>query len=72
MSGIKVVRPEDRDCKAPSARRILDAFDNIQRHELIGKENADPVVLTTQLSPLQVKILKLLEVPMAAYRSGHS
>ncbi len=64
--------PEDRDCKAPSARRILDAFDNIQRHELIAKENADPVVLTTQLSPLQVKILKLLEVPMTAYRSGHS
>ncbi len=64
--------PEERDCKAPSARRILDAFDNVQRHELLGKGSAEPIVLTTELSPLQRKILKLLEVPMAAYRSGPS
>jgi transposase len=62
--------PEDRDCKAPSARRILDAFENVQRHELAEKGNTGPVVLTTDLSPLQMKILKLLEVPMGAYRSG--
>jgi hypothetical protein len=62
--------PEHRDCKAPSARRVLDLFDNIQRHELVAPGEASPVVLTTKLSPLQERVLKLLEVPMNAYRSA--
>jgi transposase len=64
--------PEDRDCKAPSARRILDVFDNVQRHELVAKGEVSPVVLTTELSPLQKKILNLFEVSTAAYGSDHS
>lgn len=61
--------PEKRACKAPCARRVIDLFENVQRHELVerGRRKA---VLVTDLTPLQRRILRLLKVPMSPYRSN--
>jgi len=58
--------PEGRACKAPSTRRLLDVFDNIQRHELI-QEGAPPTQLMTDLSPMQVQVLQLLDIAPETY-----
>ena len=58
--------PEERDCRAPTAQRILEVFDSIQRHELlqggVTRQRFDP-----GLSPLQRELLRLLGVPPAIY-----
>jgi transposase len=58
--------PEDRACRRPTTRKILDSFDGVQRHELTlpGRE---PEAFVTQLSPLQKQILKLLGIPLKSY-----
>jgi transposase len=58
--------PEGRPCRYPTAPRVFDAFDNVQRHDLAadGQERA---VLVTELSPLQRKVLKLLGHPPEQY-----
>ena len=58
--------PEGRACRAPSTRRLLDVFDNIQRHELVQPEMADKQLMT-ELSPLQKQILRLLSISPADY-----
>jgi transposase len=58
--------PEARDCRRPCARRILDLFENIQRHEL--SEEGEPTgVLLTELSPIQRKVLRLAGIPSQGY-----
>jgi transposase len=49
--------PEGRNCSAPTARRLLDIFEPVQRHCLGGEE---PVECVTQLTPLQRELLRLL------------
>ena len=46
--------PEQRPCSAPSTRRILDIFENIQRHTLTGGSASQ--IFVTQLTPLQRQI----------------
>lgn len=58
--------PEGRACRAPSTRRLYDVFDNIQRHELVQADTAT-TQLVTDLSPLQVQLLKLLDINPASY-----
>jgi transposase len=60
--------PEDRACRRPTTRKIVDLFDGVQRHELVLLHRK-PEVMLTQLSPLQKQILKLLRVSAASY--GH-
>jgi transposase len=58
--------PEGRVCRYPTVRRLIEVFEDVQRHEL--KEKAKPVVrFTTELSPLQRTILRLLDIPQTAY-----
>jgi len=57
---------EERPCRRPTARKLFDLFEPLQRHELIvGQE--PPVRFVTELSPLQQEILALLEIPTASY-----
>jgi hypothetical protein len=65
--------PELRNCPAPSASRVLEIFENVQRHYL---KSADEVVQVfepelTQLQ-LQLQVLELLNVPAGAYGSSCS
>jgi transposase len=56
--------PEGRACRRPTARRVIDLFEEVQRHELTaGKRPA--VVFTTELTRLQRKVLRLLGMPAA-------
>ena len=60
---------EDRACRQPTTRKLLDLFQAVQRHCLtIGGQNAE--VMVTELSPLQKRILRLVGIPAKTY--GHS
>lgn len=62
--------PEDRNCPAPSAERILAVFSNLQRHELVT--NGDTVeVFEPQLTKLQRRVLKLLGLSASIYRDQY-
>ena len=55
--------PEARACRCPTTPRLIEVFENIQRHRLVvGKK--PPVEMTTRLSRLQRRILKLLGMRM--------
>jgi transposase len=55
--------PEGRACRCPTTPRLIEVFENIQRHRLVvGKK--PPVDMTTRLSRLQRRILKLLGMRM--------
>ncbi len=59
--------PEDRKCKAPTTRRIIDLFENIQLHELRTPGRDSPISFPTELSALQRDVLRLLRVPETDY-----
>ena len=58
--------PEDRECKAPTANRILEVFESIQRHDLMAGDTVYKCFEPT-LTPLQEDLLRLLEVPRGCY-----
>jgi len=51
--------PEGRACRRPTARRVIDLFEDVQRHTLVPVEGA-AVEFTTELTRLQRRILRLL------------
>jgi transposase len=57
--------PENRACKAPSTRRLLDIFEPIQRHTLTAGDHTERFV--SELSKLQRTILKLLGMSADGY-----
>lgn len=62
------IYPEDRNCASPSAERILDIFNTVQRHELI----ANAAVVQTfepELTGTQRRVLKLLGLSPSIYRA---
>jgi transposase len=64
--GIEVLPlyPEGRACRRPTARKVIDLFEDVQRHQLpAGRRPA--VVFTTKLSRLQRRILRLLNMRRA-------
>jgi transposase len=56
--------PEGRACCRPTARRVIDLFEDVQRHELTT-EGRTAVLFMTDLTGLQRKILRLLGMPKA-------
>jgi transposase len=60
--------PEGRACRAPSTRRIIDLFENIQRHELVQKGTSSKILIT-ELTPMQKKVLRLLGMTTRDYRA---
>jgi len=56
--------PESRPCRRPTARKLIDLFEDIQRHTLTSPVDP-PVVFTTELTRLQRKVLRLLGMPDA-------
>ena len=58
--------PEGRDCAHPTARRLIDIFDSVQRHE-IHQPGQKPTVTVTELTPLQRRLLRLLRIPASDY-----
>jgi transposase len=60
--------PEGRPCRHPTTRRLIDVFQDIQRHMLLAARRR-PRTFVSNLSPLQRRILKLLAIPRTTY--GH-
>ena len=58
--------PEGRPCRRPTARRIFELFDSVQRHTLEA-EGQPPLHFVTALTPLQRRILRLLDINPANY-----
>jgi transposase len=56
--------PEGRACRQPTARRVIELFEEVQRHELWAGGHR-PVVFTTELTRLQRRVLRLLGMPEA-------
>ena len=56
--------PEARACRRPTARRVIDLFEDVQRHELVS-EGRIASIFMTDLTRLQRKILRLLGMPKA-------
>lgn len=61
--------PEDRDCTAPSATRVLEIFGGVSRHRLTRQGRVVQVFEPT-LTPIQEQVLKLLGIPASVYRQG--
>ena len=58
--------PEGRPCRWPTARRVMDLFESVQRHTLVqGQRPAE--VLITELTRLQHKLLRLLGLSLKDY-----
>jgi transposase len=54
--------PEGRACRWPTARRVIDLFDSVQRHTLEHRQHPAEVLIT-ELTRLQRKLLKLIGLP---------
>ena len=59
--------PEQRECEAPTAVRVFEVFEAFQRHEL---SEGGTIVQTfyPELTKLHKTILKLLRIPVSAFR----
>jgi transposase len=56
--------PERRACRRPTARRVIDLFEDVQQHTLVAGKRS-PVVFTTELTSVHRKLLRLLGMTSA-------
>jgi transposase len=62
--------PEGRPCKAPTANRIFELFEDVRRHRLIEADGSVQKRFYDDLTELQLTVLRLLGVSPAAYFSA--
>jgi transposase len=60
--------PEGRPCRCPTARRVIDLFEPIQRHTLETTVGPTPTAVTERTA-VQNQVLRLLGLPANAYGS---
>ena len=58
--------PEGRPCRWPTARRVIDLFEPVQRHTLTHRQRSAEVMVT-ELTRLQRRLLKLLGLSAKDY-----
>jgi len=58
--------PEGRRCRWPTARRVIDLFETVQRH-VLERRGQPSEVMVTELSRLQRRLIKLLGLPVQDY-----
>ena len=58
--------PERRACRWPTARRVIELFEDVQRHTL-EQRRKPPEVMITELPRLQRRLLKLIGLPAQDY-----
>ncbi len=68
LSGIPLY-PELRNCPAPSAPRILEIFNDLQRHQLVNDNDEIVQTFQPQLTELQQQVLDLLHIPTSIYNT---
>ena len=58
--------PEGRPCARPTAHRVIELFEPVQRHVLqIG--DGEPQVMVTELTPVQRQIVELFGLSPDSY-----
>jgi transposase len=62
--------PEARACKAPSANRIFELFEDVRRHRLVGANGSVQKHFYDDLTELQRTVLRLLGLSPTAYFSS--
>jgi transposase len=63
------IYPEDRPCKRPTTEQLLRVFEDVRLHRVQELHPRGTVYLyPPQLTPLEHRILRLLGVPLDAYR----
>jgi len=60
------IYPEGRACRWPTARRVIDLFQMVQRHTL-QHHGGTPEIMVTELTRLQRRLLKLLGLSAKDY-----
>ena len=60
------IYPENRECRRPSAEKILESLERISRHELRENDEVKEIFID-MLNDLQKEVLKLLEIPLTRY-----
>ena len=68
LTGIPLY-PELRDCPAPSAPRILEIFNDVQRHQLVNEHDEIVQTFQPELTPRQQQVLDLLQLPTSVYNN---
>ncbi|MGO8746423.1 MAG: IS1634 family transposase [Thermoguttaceae bacterium] len=58
--------PEGRPCRWPTARRVIDLFESVQRH-MLERRGQPTEVMVTDLNRLQRRLIKLLRLPAQDY-----
>jgi transposase len=58
--------PEDRRCRRPTARRVIDVLDNLTRHRLVTDEG-DAFDLYTDPTQIQCQLIKLFGLEPSTY-----
>lgn len=71
LTGIPLY-PELRNCPAPSAPRILEIFNDVQRHQLANEHGEIVQTFQPELTPLQQQVLDLLHIPASVYNTSHA
>ena len=61
------IYPEERECKHPTAHSILRVFQNVEKFELLDRDDNVEEYFPPMLTPLQKQILNLMEVPLTSY-----
>ena len=62
--------PEGRPCKAPTADRVFELFDDVRRHRLVAADASVRQRFYDDLTPLQRSVLRLLGISSATYFSA--
>ena len=60
--------PEGRPCARPTAHRLIELFEPVQRH-VLQITDGEPTVMVTELTPVQRRVLELLGLSPDSY--GH-
>jgi transposase len=58
--------PEGRRCRWPTARRVIDLFETVQRH-VLERRGQPSEIMVTELSRLKRRLIKLLGLPVQDY-----
>ena len=60
------IYPENRPCKSPTMFDIARLFRNVERYEVTAAD--ETIIFPAELTDTQKEVLRLLEVPVAAYQ----
>ena len=62
--------PEERECRAPTAARVIEVLGNLQRHILSGEAGQRVQIFMPEVSELQKQILSLLGMSVKRFLAG--